>query len=492
MTSRTARALAAACLAGVTWLSGMPAPAAALEPPRPLPGYRPAFVTETDTLPWIDCLWASGAMLLDKWTNGAVTISHGALRRLAQDHTGPSSLLDLQRASAKLGVEMVFSPNGGARITWTQLLRRLEAGAGAVLLGDDSKLPRRYGRWDYAFWKADGTGDDHAVYIERYDRRHGRVWLMDPLGRGDWQGEWISVPALRRYAWHTPGGALYVAVTPTAQAAPYQGVSIGEPAVVLTATSLDASWDLQTPHRWTFPGADVTADFAPVDDPLLSAATAPPPAFANGTAAPDAAPGAAAATVEKDRLRATAPLPTTPGAWVANLVVADRRFGREVATTPATTIFIPGAWRATLRLRVLDDQAVASATLPIAVSVANTGDVTWADPPVPIGAPAESTGSRTTRVIARWIPLAGQDGGADSATADAVAAPDPVVLGEVPFAPGRRADLSAVLTVPAASGRWALAIDIVDDVDGSFAAGGSAPAVVVLDVAPTRGIEAVR
>ena len=73
MTSRTARALAAACLVVATWLSVMPAPAAALEPPRPIPGYRPAFVTETDTRPWTDCLWASGAMLLDKWTSGAIT-----------------------------------------------------------------------------------------------------------------------------------------------------------------------------------------------------------------------------------------------------------------------------------------------------------------------------------------------------------------------------------------------------------------------------------
>ncbi len=493
--SRSAQALAAACLVVVTWLSVTPAPAAALDPPRPLPGYRPAFVTETDTRPWNDCLWASGAMLIDRWTNGATTISHGALRKLAREE-GSSALPDLQRAYARLGVGLVFSPNGGARITWGQLLRRLETGAGAVLLGDDSKLPRWYGRWDYSFWKATDKGDDHAVYIERYDRKRGRVWLMDPLGRGDWHGEWISVRALRTYAWRTAGGALYVAVTPTAKAAPYQGVAVGKPAAVLTATSLDVSWDVSTPHGWAFPGADVTANYAPADDPLLSAAVAPAPLSASAMATVDAPPEPAA-TVVAGSLRATASLPTTPGAWVATIAVTDRRFGREVARSDAATIFIPGPRRAALRLRVLDDQVEAGGSLPIAVSVANTGEISWADPPTLIGVPPERTAIRTTRVIARWIPLdipAGdpEAGGADAAVAEALAAPDPVLVGEVPFAPGRRADLSANLAVPVTGGHWALAIDVVDDVDGSFAAGGSAPAVVVLDVAPTAGIAAIR
>ena len=77
------------------------------------------------------------------------------------------------------------------------LLRRLAKGAGAVLLGDDSKLPRWYGRWDYGFWKLTkkekASKDNHAVYIERYDSRRHRVWLMDPLGRPGWKGEWISI-----------------------------------------------------------------------------------------------------------------------------------------------------------------------------------------------------------------------------------------------------------------------------------------------------------
>ena len=38
-------------------------------PEAPAPGHTPRFVTQTDERPpWEDCLWASGVMLLDKWT----------------------------------------------------------------------------------------------------------------------------------------------------------------------------------------------------------------------------------------------------------------------------------------------------------------------------------------------------------------------------------------------------------------------------------------
>ena len=65
-------------------------PPRALEPPRPLPGYHPRFVTETDERPMIDCLWASGAMLLDKWTNGDIHPTHQRLRALSGDAPGGS------------------------------------------------------------------------------------------------------------------------------------------------------------------------------------------------------------------------------------------------------------------------------------------------------------------------------------------------------------------------------------------------------------------
>src|SRR3954468_10416518 len=118
------RHLAAACLAAASLLVIAAGPVAALEPPRPLPDYRPAFVTETDEHPWTDCLWASAAMLLDKWTNGDVTRTHQQLRALSRDHKGGSTFKDLAVAFHKLGFS---TPDRltGSRPTWHELLRRL-------------------------------------------------------------------------------------------------------------------------------------------------------------------------------------------------------------------------------------------------------------------------------------------------------------------------------------------------------------------------------
>ena len=484
-TSRPARALAAACFVVVTLLSAAPAPAAALEPPRPLPNYRPAFVTETDERPWKDCLWASGAMLLDKWTNGDLTRTHQQLRRLAGDRLGGSTLEDLHAAYARLGINLRFSPDGGERITWTSLLRRLAKGAGAVLLGDDSKLPRWYGRWDYGFWKLTkkekATKDNHAVYIERYDKRRHRVWLMDPLGRPGWKGEWISVAALRRFAWTTGGGALTVAVTPIARAAPYARVKVANPVISTTSTTVTATFRIKAPRRWAFPGADVRATFKPVGDPLLAAATSLPVTMvASATAG---APKKPVATARGTSLRATSPLPAKAGAYRATIKLTDRRFGRTVARVGNVTVFVPGPRRATITLYVHGDTIDAGKPVSLTVAVANTGTEPWAEPARHAGPLADQLPVRETHVVAHWIQL---DGPADAAP------PDPVELRSVPLAPGKLATIQVHLVAPDAPGAWALVVDVVDNVDGSFAKLGSAPAVQAFDVVYTPRVAAVQ
>jgi hypothetical protein len=459
----------------VTLLSVTAAPAAALEPPRPLPNYRPVFVTETDENPWTDCLWASGAMLLDKWTNGEITRTHQQLRDLAQTHPGGSSLDDLRDAYAHLGIGLRFSPDGGERITWPVLLKRLASGAGAVLLGDDSKLPRWYGRWDRDFWTLTKDEapekDNHAIYIERYDRRHGRVWLMDPLGRPGWKGEWISVAALRRFAWTTRGGALSVAVTPTAKAAPYAGVALASPTVSLSSTTLTATFGLKAPRKWTFPGADVKATFKPADDPLRAAAASLPVAMLG--AATDGAPKKPVAVGRGKSILAASALPSKAGAYTATLALADRRFGRVVARTGAVAVFVPGPRRATLRLLVRNETIQTGKAVSISLSVANTGTESWADTVDRAGPQAAMLPARATRVVAHWIPL---DGPVDTVL------PAPVQLQAVPLAPGSLVAVPAKLVAPASPGAWALVVDVVDDVDGSFASLGSAPAVQAFQV----------
>ena len=69
------------------------------------------------------------------------------------------------------------------------------------------------------------------------------------------------------------------------------------------------------------------------------------------------------------------------------------------------------------------------------------------------------------------------------------ASPDPVVVGTVPLAPGEMVTLRDTLVAPSAVGRWALVIDVLDDVDGSYAALGSEPAVAEIEVVAPRGLD---
>ena len=480
---RLRRVSAAALIAGATLLSAFPAaaPVAALEPPRPLPGYKPEFVTQTDQRPFIDCLWSSGAMLLDKWTNGEVRVTHQRLRAASGDRSGGSQFRDMRVAFRKLGFGFKYSPDGGDAMTWSQLLTRLGKGAGAIVLGDDHDLPRWFGRWDYAFWKKKGKKDNHAVYVERYDRKRGRVWLMDPLARGPWQGEWISVWALQRFAW-TQGGAVFAATTPTAKAAPFSKVKASaRPKLVRSGDAVEAAWSLKAPKKWRFPGADVTAKFRAADDPVAAAATSAEVPVRNDQAA---APRRATVVVRGKTMRLTAPLPTKPGAYELHLGVRDRRFGSAFVTAGDVAVFVPGARRATLRLNLRERTIPAGTPVSVSVNAANTGTETWTGEWTLDAGAGQMRVERGTRLVARWIALDDLHG---ASLATAVGTRDQIVLGKVPLEAGEMVMVRDTVVAPAAAGRWALVVDVVDDVDGSYAALGSAPAVVRVEVVAARG-----
>ena len=178
-----------------------------------------------------DCLWASAAMLIDKWTNGKIHPTHQRLRALSGDRVRRLELRRPQDRDPQARASTSSSPPTAARGS-----RSTASSGGSPTARAPSswattrELPRWYGRWDYGFWKMTKkdrkkhpSRDNHAVYVERFDRRHGRVWLMDPLGRAGWKGEWISIWSLRRFAWSS-GGALFAAVTPNAKPAPFAHV----------------------------------------------------------------------------------------------------------------------------------------------------------------------------------------------------------------------------------------------------------------------------
>ena len=469
-----------------------PSPAAALQPPRPLPHYHPRFVTQTDQRPMKDCLWASAAMLIDKWTNGKIHPGHQRLRALSGDRNGGSNFDDLKIAYKRLGINLKFSPNGGDRISFNGLLNRLAHGAGAIVLGDDSRFPQWYGRWDYGFWKMTKkdrkkhpSRDNHAVYVERFDRRHGRVWLMDPLGRAGWKGEWISIGSLQRFAWSS-GGALFVAVTPTAKPAPFHHVKTSKATLTQTSAALEANWSFRAPRKWHFPGVTTKTAFSVAKDPLLAAATHPEVAE---RVTDETRPTHTSVASARRSLTVKAPLPNKPGAYFGSFKLTDRRFGRTVAQVGSVPVFVHGPRNASLRLHADESAAEAGKAFDVSVSVENTGELTWGETPADPDDPDPE--ARNTRLVARWIPidvdlkLGARTGGDDGSARAAV--PAPVKLDAVPLDAGRHILVDGSLRAPWAIGRWALTIDVVDDIDGSYARIGSEPAVLLLDVIAPKG-----
>jgi hypothetical protein len=478
------RAICALTIA-LAFLLPAAAPVAAAGPARPTFGYSPQFVTEREPGHWKDCLWASASMLIDKWTAGRLTISKSRLRKLSGDLHGGSKLNLVGRVLREIGLPARASPTGGAFVTWTDLRARLATGGGAILLGDDSKLPRWFGRWDPAFWQGTRKGDDHAVYLDRYDRVHDRFWIMDPLAPAGWPGEWISSRDLRAFAWTKPNGALSALMTPAAKPRPFDGVRLGAPIAIVRPKALSVRWPVEkTPKHWKRPHLDATLAVRPASDTLVPpgpmVVSAPP--LAPSTATGNDAPAVAKAVgLGGGMLSATVPLPRIAGTYRIDAGLRESSLHRTVAAV-AVTVYVPGERRATI--------ATTSSPEPVAVGpyafladVTNSGTVTWADPAWSAAMQAAGTPMRNTRLVATWVLLAATADTASSMTTGQV--PDAVALGSLPLAPGTSARIAASITTPTIPGQWALMLDIVDDAAGSFAAHGSRPGTILVNLVET-------
>lgn len=480
--SRLPRPLARAALVAVALASLLTGPAAALEPSRPLPGYRPDFVTERQPGRWKDCLWASGAMLIDKWTNGQTTVGREHLRRLSGDLHGGSTLADLSRAFARFDLDLRYSPDGGDAVTWSALLKRLATGGGAVLLGDQHRMPRYFGRWDRKFWAKTGKGDDHAVYVERYNPRTGLVWLMDPLAPAAWPGEWVRAATLRRFVW-TRGGAVVVAMTPPAKPAPFAGVKLGDDGASATAGALRVAWPVAAADGWTFQGADVKSVTTRIAaaDVLVGSKTVALPAGDDEQVA-----GRPGVSVENGALIATVAVPDAPGVYRIRTTITDRRFGHVVAKS-RITVYVPGPRAAmvtsTSPAAIVDPEAEAAPVVtgqqvPMTLEAYNIGVLTWADPDPGPAMPAGARTSLGTHLTGTWVPVALE-------VAAAGGTMTPVVdLGAAPLSPGSSLWFTASLEAPGSAGRWAFVIEVSDSIDGAFSKSGSAPAILFFDVVP--------
>ena len=230
--------------------------------------------------------------------------------------------------------------------------------------------------------------------------------------------------------------------------------------------------------------------FSVVSDPLVAAATSP----AVGERVTDESrPSHTIVAAARRSLTVKAPLPSKAGVYYGSIKLFDRRFGRTVAQVGRVPVFVPGPRNASLAVRTDEIAAEAGKGFDATVSVENTGELTWGETPADPDDPDPK--ARNARLVARWIPLdvdlkQGGRTGADGSTRIAVV-PAPTTLESVPLDAGRHIDVDTRLRTPWAIGRWALVVDVVDDIDGSYARIGSEPAVMVLDVVPPMSRAAV-
>jgi hypothetical protein len=190
--------------------------------------YRSPFITETNEPAFTDCQFCAGLMLVAEWTAGeAIHDRHGntldeaglkrlreRIRALSGDTEGGASLEDLARGIARRFPGLPPLPRTTAstdplRLSFDELWTKLQADHCAVLDGnpvrvEDPKSPLRskQAKDDY----------DHAVFVHAAKGEQG--FVMDPLGRGRYEGQWVSKADLRQFAsrFTTASGSPYCAV----------------------------------------------------------------------------------------------------------------------------------------------------------------------------------------------------------------------------------------------------------------------------------------
>jgi hypothetical protein len=488
--------------------------------------YRPTFVTQREAGAWQDCMWASAAMFLDKWTSGSRIVGREKLRKLSGDEEGGSNLSDLRRAFDALGLSLETSPGAGSSIGWPTLLKRLAAGSGAIVLGDYGKLPARYGRWDREFWAKTETGDDHAMYFDRYDRRTGRILVMDPLAPAGWHGEWIPVSVLKKFAWRTSGGALWAAVTPKPQSfQAFEGVAFSSAAVGVDGQGIHASWRIEgAPRGWMYRGAGVTSEVTAmgVIDPNLPTLLAPGlrALLAAGLVqAPDLvqAPGAVRApeavpantlsspvvAAADGRIEIGLPRPAAPGTYRLTIGLTEPGTGRTVASAGPFSLYVPGPTAASLVVPTqLEVAAGERASFPVIVT--NTGSLSWADPAQVAWLPIAEQQGPDVHVIGRWVAAAPEAPAGPgpaltplsegvpflSSTTDVAGTGHPafeppptgqIDLGRILLDSGDQATVVAEVQAPASPGAWRLVFEVTE-AGRSLAVAGSAPGIVAVNV----------
>ena len=264
----------------------------------------------------------------------------------------------------------------------------------------------------------------------------------------------------------------------------FAGVRLGGPSAAAGVGALSISWPVaKAPAGWAMPHLDVMLKVRPATDTLL------PPGPAVVSVAPVAPASKArvpavarAVRLGSGMLNATVPLPAAAGTWRIDAGLRDKRLRRTVATA-ALTVYVPGARRATIATTTGAGPGRAIGRFALNTTVTNTGTATWSDPDWTGLRPQTAAGPRSTRLVATWVLVSPSDDA--SAHGLEPVAPAAITLASLPLAPGRSATVATTIATPTAPGRWALMLDIVDDIDGSFATHGSRPGAILVDLVET-------
>ncbi len=420
-----------------------------------------------------NCVWAAGAMLLDKWTHGSVRVSQSVLRRASHDKKGGSSLYDLSRGIAAVtGIRIPYSPSNGDTMAWWQLLDRLAHGGGAVLIGEYRDLPAHYTRWNRAF--AGRRNTSHAVYIQTYDRARGRVWLMDPLADGHYPGEWIDVRALHRFA-TIEDGKVMAATTPAGsqpQTAPlsdhaYRLAGPRLSGAPVAGSSIRVQVGLAITQGFPQPGAyRMIARWVPLARPEPPAQASRSRAVVDTSRSPGAllrlTPVEVATASAPDRagrrgFSLSLPVPLVPGRYRLAVGLAEVGHLTAARSFKTMTIEVVAPYAASIAVPERAD-LVAGLAFTMKLTVANVGTVDWRTPTLPTEGPRPVDPVVQTRIVLTWRSARG---------AELPAAEVPAEL-----APGHSAKFAVDLIAPPDAGSWTLEVDVQNLVEGAMSSTG--------------------
>lgn len=172
-------------------------------PGGPVPN-RGGFISQFDgsTFAGTNCGMASAAMLAWAVSGGKVRVSGGDMRRYSGDREGGTWVDDVDRALGATGIKATQYTG----MAYASFRKKIAAGQPALLTGTSAML----GPYNH------GYNGAHSIYVDSIKVTDDGVFyfVMDPLGRAGYRGEWIPEKFIQAFSWQgttqgTQGSAVF-------------------------------------------------------------------------------------------------------------------------------------------------------------------------------------------------------------------------------------------------------------------------------------------